>query len=206
LEIERVVLSWPAQEGREAALANKQLQLGQIEERLDRLTDALIDRLINEETFAQKKQAMMVERERLYEEIAAINDRISNEGALRRFLELAKNLAQLYVSATAREKRQIVELTTSNREVTGKNVELVAQTWLRTLQDWAASPTGDPYRSTSRTFKKEAVEKLIEASASKEAIALAEFVQTSKGKNSGTEHTLAWQTGMGMSHSDLECS
>ena len=79
-------------------------------------------------------------------------------------------------------------------------------TKLHVLVQNVTAPCCDPYRRTSRTFENEAIEKLIEASVSKEATALAEFIEARKDRDADMERTPASQSGTGMSLSNLECS
>jgi hypothetical protein len=71
---------------------------------------------------------------------------------MRTIIELAKNLSQGHELANPGEKRQWVEMTTSNRQVSGKNIEIEPADWLLSLKHAASVPFGEPRRSIDRTF------------------------------------------------------
>ena len=151
--IEEAFAAWADAAPTEPLLRSIQIQVSAIEERLERLTDALIDRLIDADVFKAKKEALLLERKRLREESDKLTQDQSRPGDLRKFLELIKNLAPLYVSVAAPEKRQIVELTTSNRVVAGRSISLEPQKWLVAARALTAVQSGPPHRPTSRMSK-----------------------------------------------------
>lgn len=132
-------------------LQAKQLQLSRIDARLERLTDALVDRLIDGQTFKARKEALVLERQRVLDEVRELRSIPAHGTNLRRFLELAKSLAGHYQLGDRHERRQIVELATSNRVIAGKHIRLEPQNWLHCLQDLAAVPSGEHQRPKSRT-------------------------------------------------------
>jgi site-specific DNA recombinase len=131
-------------------LRSAKLQLAQIDERLDRLTDALVDHHIDGQAFAKRKERLISERSRLVEMVESII-KLPNPQDLRKFLELLKNLGTLYYSSQPREKRQIVQLATSNRNISGKYIWLEPANWLATAENAIRGLIGDPSRPTSRT-------------------------------------------------------
>ena len=179
-EIEDAVSRWPARDRAQEAIKAKGLQLAQVVQRLDRLTDALIDRLIDQDTFRAKKERFAIERQRLTEEIAELCDSEHDAANLRRFLERMKSLSQTYISANPSEKRQIVEMATSNRSVSRKDITLEPQNWLNALQDWGAAPVGEHQRPNSRTDDPGAsikLDALVKASKSREAMILRDLTE-----------------------------
>jgi site-specific DNA recombinase len=110
------------------------MQLEQINLRLERLTDALIDRVIDNDDFNTRKQTLFLERVAVQEKLDLDAKRISNPNHLQKFLELVKSLYSTYIIATKEEKRQIVQMTTSNRTVFGKQVFVEPSNWLRDAQ------------------------------------------------------------------------
>lgn len=127
--------------------AAARMQLGKIDDRLERLTDALIDSLIDRQTFNDRKERLLLERSRLAE---AARQTDYEPGNVRGFLELIKSLAATYEIALPPEKRQITQLATSNRRVAGRNVCLEPSNWLRDAGEVLAGYVGDPHRPTSR--------------------------------------------------------
>lgn len=126
-------------------------QLAALRDRLERLTDAVIDRLIDQETFNHRKQAILLQEAKLEEAQRETRSQEADPRNIRRFLELIKNLAQTYILAQPNEKRQIVEVTTSNRWVAGKSVYMKPANWLALAEETIAGLIGAPDRTTSRS-------------------------------------------------------
>jgi hypothetical protein len=127
------------------------LRKSEIKARIGTLTDALIDRLIDKEAFAERKQHLLIECQKIDDQLAKMNDLTAEADKLAKFLELVKSLAELYQIANPSEKRLIVELATSNRLVDGKNVVLQPSNWLLTVDMAVTALCGGHYRDTSRT-------------------------------------------------------
>jgi site-specific DNA recombinase len=147
------------------------LRLAQVEERLERLMDALIDRLIDGESYAERKHALLIEQVSLEEKLNAASSRSNDPEHLRAFLELMKTLPQLYEAAEKDEKRQIVELATSNRTVCGRNVCVEPADWLMVEPKAVAVSEGDPRHTTPRSSPdliSERIDVLLRAATSEE--------------------------------------
>jgi site-specific DNA recombinase len=130
---------------------SRQLQLDNIEKRLDKLTDALLDELIDQGTFKQRQETLLLDKTRLRQEIAQQSEKALSADMVRRFLERLKNLAEHYIFAPPDEKREIVEITTSNRKVIGKTVYLEPSKWLSDTQNMLGVLYCGGPRPTSRT-------------------------------------------------------
>lgn len=149
LLVERFETWWRARhpaESRDAAA----MQLGQINTRLDRLTDALLDRLIDEPTFAARKEKLLLEKLKMEEAIKIAQTAGQEPERVQRFLELIKSLATGYGLAKPEEKREMVQIAFSNRTVAGKCVYLEPANWLSQAEIAITGLIGDPYRPTSR--------------------------------------------------------
>ncbi len=158
------------------------LQISNTAHKLESLTDALIDRLIDQEVYNQRKQKLLMEQNRLEEEAEKAAQKRCDLNRIQKFLELIKNLAVTYIFANPAEKRELLISTTSNRIVSGKNVYLEPADWLIRTETALSGLFGDPYRPTSRTLPKlrnQQLETLIELSQS-EAIAEIELRISSK--------------------------
>lgn len=135
----------------EAQTDSNRMRLGQLQERLDRLTDAYIDRLIDKETFEARKAAVMMDQKALQEKIAqpqsAIADRLS------KFLELAGDAYLLYQASVPTEKRDLLKIVTSNRTVTGKNVAVTLKDPFSDVANRYNSSNGRAYRDRPRTLE-----------------------------------------------------
>ncbi len=126
------------------------LQLAKIEDRLDCLSDKLIDRIIDDETYQTKKQKLLMERKTIENQRAKQANKEEILHNIRKFLERVKNLCFTYAMATRLEKREIVKITTSNRIVTERNVYLEPRNWLLAVDNIATVLYGAPSRPTSR--------------------------------------------------------
>ncbi len=145
------VNAWCEAHVEQDTLKTIEMQLGQIEGRLERLTNALIDRLIDQTTFNKRKEALYLERARLQEAVEAEQEKQPDPHRVQRFLELIKSLAATYIFAKPDEKRQIVQMTISNRTVAGKNILLEPANWLVAAEQALSVLIGAHYRPTSRT-------------------------------------------------------
>jgi site-specific DNA recombinase len=112
------------------------LQLGQIETRLMRLTDAFIEGNLEKELFEKRKASLLNERLSLQEVLQKLSEDASLN-TLKSCLELAKAASILYETANELGKRDLVKMVVSNREVDGKDVyfawdfpyELIGNRW-----------------------------------------------------------------------------
>ena len=126
------------------------MQLTQIEEKLQRLTDALIERLIDKDAYASRKQNLSLEKMRITE--AMEKQKMRPDGSkVHKFLELIKSLSTSYGIGTTEEKRQIVRIATSNRTVSLKYVCVEPDNWLLQVDLAIAGLLGGHSRDTSRT-------------------------------------------------------
>jgi hypothetical protein len=127
-----------------------QLRKANLQDRIDRLTDALIDRLIDKEAFGERRQRLAMEEESLEEERREWADKGKKAASMRKLIELANNLVQSHQMAVQAEKRQLVEMTTSNRRVYGKDVYIEPSDWLHEVEDTLGVPVGEPSRDGTK--------------------------------------------------------
>ena len=139
------------QENHGNELAAIELQREQVAARIERLTDMMLDGLIDGHAFQAKKQALLIEQRRVDEQLALTALNTVSEARVHRFLELATNLAQLYDSAAKPEKRRIVEWATLNRTATGKSVCFEPSKWLTGTKTMLAALSCADVRDDSRT-------------------------------------------------------
>lgn len=105
------------------------LRKSRSEERITRLTDAFVDRLIEKEIFNQKMTSLLMEKKAVEEKIRELgqtNDSLPDQ--LSHFLEIVENACFTYEFASQDEKRELLKTTTSNRRLDGKNVDLMRAT------------------------------------------------------------------------------
>src|SRR5207245_2947702 len=126
LEIVRAKLDvWQkeSENDRAAAMTGLRLQFNQMQDRLEKLADALIDGTIEKSLFTRKQNALLLEQTRMKEKLAE-TDKGSLHGmeALEKTVGLAKNASVLYKTASPEKKRDLLKTMLSDLTVSGKNV------------------------------------------------------------------------------------
>lgn len=147
----RLKASWiREQDDRSAALS---LRLTKMNERMERLTDAYLDRVLEKELFENRKAALLMERKEVQEAMASFT---ASEGAgpdrMQEFLELAGSAYLLYQTAILEEKRDLIRTLTSNRQVVEKNVEITLAEPFRSIAERHDSSNGAPCWDIPRTI------------------------------------------------------
>lgn len=104
------------------------LAVAKLDTKLQRLTEAFLDGIIEKPEFAGEKQRLMLQRQ---EAVETSGPSRPNRADMRHFLSLSHNLGDLYRTATAVEKRQIIDLATSNRLVIEKKPVVEPHLWFR---------------------------------------------------------------------------
>ena len=130
-----------------SALAGYKAQLAQVEAKLERLTDALIDRLIEQDAFVRRRDALYDERRRLRGEIEAVEAQQLSPEDIEAFLQHVLNVAETFEIGDDSAKREVVILASSNRKMNGKNLELEPSNWLQRLENTSQVDTSS--RSSS---------------------------------------------------------
>jgi site-specific DNA recombinase len=129
------------------------LRLSQGQERLVRLTDAYIDKVIDKDIFEERKAALLMERKDLEQTMNQLKTGVlSIPDRLTEFLELAGSAYLSYKTGFTEEKRDLLKILTSNREVDGKNVELRLAIPFEEVANRYKHSSGVPYRDTPRTL------------------------------------------------------
>lgn len=147
----RLKASWIQEhDDRTAALS---VRLAKMNERLERLTDAYLDQVLEKELFEARKAVLLKERKEVAETIASLS---APEGTgpdrMQEFLELAGSAYLLYQTAIPEEKRDLVRTLTSNRQVVAKNVEITLVEPFRSIADRHNSSNGAPCWDIPRTI------------------------------------------------------
>ncbi len=130
-----------------------QLQLGKLQDRLNRLTDAFVDQLIDQTLFEERKAALLMERKDVEEKL--LQARANPESmakALREFLELVGSASTKYKMGLHEEKRDLVDSMTSNREVNEKNVILTLKEPFSLVANRYQNSLSAPSRMIPRTL------------------------------------------------------
>ena len=128
-----------------------ELQINALDRRMDKLTDALIEGLIDKETFERRKERIEAERENLTGALSGLGQTDKMAVFVEKFLELAKNLCLTYQMADPVKKRRIAEIVFSNRLLTGKNLCLEPHEWLLEVDQTVGVLCGPPDRARDRT-------------------------------------------------------
>jgi hypothetical protein len=128
LDIDKVELDSLRKEsenGRTAHMRGLRLQIDQIQERLERLSDALIDGTIDKNLFATKQNVLLMEQVRMKEQLAETEkgSRTAIDN-LERTVGLAKSPSVLYKTASPEKKRELLRTLLSDLTVSGKNVDI----------------------------------------------------------------------------------
>jgi DNA invertase Pin-like site-specific DNA recombinase len=148
------------------------LQLAQVKERLNRLTDAYIDRLIERELFEQRKSALLLERTDLEQRLAEWEDGRRNPAdELLNFLERADGAYLAYKHGLPEERRDLLDALTSNRTVSGKVAEIMLKLPFSEIANRASRTNGAPRRGTPRTWNR-LINRLLDLLEDKEPTAL----------------------------------
>ena len=127
------------------------LRSAKLDQREEQLTDALLDDLIDKDTFQERKATLMEERWQLAEAAQKTRDITSDERSVCEFLELAKSVGLIYQFADRQKKRRLTEVLFSNRTLTGQSLYLETQNWLRD-KEWAIDVLcGPPDQARTRT-------------------------------------------------------
>ena len=136
---------------REAETTATRLQLGHLRERMDRLTDAYIDRLIDRETFEQRKGTILMEEKTLQERMSHSEQTVMTR--LSKFLGLAGDAYSLYQMTIPDERRCLLRIATSDRVVTQKTIGITLKSPFQDVANRYQNANGGPSRNRHRTLK-----------------------------------------------------
>ncbi len=145
------------------------LRAANIADRKNRLTDALIDGMIDRDAHSVRMKALAIEEEALRAEQQEAQDREAQAASLRNMAELAKSLCLSHDLAFGQDKRRIIELASPNPRVAEKEVYFEPYNWLEVMKNDLGVLSGAPARDRDRTFstvlsgvpEKEAVAELL---------------------------------------------
>lgn len=150
-QIKTEILSWQFEHAHEEALRSIQLRISEANARLSRLTDLLVDGMIDPDEHQKRRESLKINLAALQDELHNAQLQCDNGHHREKFFELASNLIGLYETALPDEKREIIVQATSNRTWDGKNIVLEPQNWLDLVLPDDAASNGGPTRPTFRT-------------------------------------------------------
>jgi site-specific DNA recombinase len=139
---------------REETVAALKLRLAQTEDRIGRLTDAFIDRLIEKDLFEARKKTLLAERLDLETQITDWQGgKVDAVGELAKFLERADGACLAYNGGTVDEKRDLLDALTSNRIIDGKIPVIMLSLPFRAIAERPKCVDGAPRRDIHLTWK-----------------------------------------------------
>ena len=127
------------------------LREGQIDERLNRVTDAFIDRLIERDEYERRKKALLLERISIQNGLQARQANQTED--LADFLERANAAYLTYKTGSPEAKRELFDLLTSNSKVDGKLPEITLAFPFDRIAMRSKCMDGSPTRNIARTWK-----------------------------------------------------
>jgi DNA invertase Pin-like site-specific DNA recombinase len=138
-------------ERKEVRKAELLRRLGNCDDRLVRLTDALLDGVVDKALFDARKAALLSERSSINE---ALKDDDTAEPVVDRAMklfELANTAYLCFRSALPEEKRAILKEATSNLVAHKKSLEIQARPELQPIVEWRLRECGGPSPGALRT-------------------------------------------------------
>ena len=129
------------------------LRLSNLQNRLARLTDAYLDGVIDKGIFEERKAVLLMERREIEEYLGKLkeNDRVIPD-QLERFLELAGSANLRYQLGITEEKRELLKIVASNRQVEGKKLYFTLSFPFREVANRLKNTNGTPSRNIPRTL------------------------------------------------------
>jgi hypothetical protein len=127
------------------------LQEGQINQKIERLTDCYLEGGLDKDTYETRKSNLLVEsktKEATEKGILLGMDKIF--ARVRKFLELSKDLKKSYEIGILEEQREFLQIVTSNLEVIGRNLIILMKSPFLELAQRHILSSGEPERDGSR--------------------------------------------------------
>lgn len=138
---------------REDEIRGLKLKLGQIKDRVNRLTDAYLDAALDKSMFEERKIALLFDQKTTEENLAKLReDGQPLPDKFAEFLELANNAWLSYETGLAEEKSDLVKIITSNRQVAGKNLDLKPSLAFQAIAEREKNAYGGVQQDGPRTF------------------------------------------------------
>lgn len=141
-----------ATEGVEQFKAAANLLLAKCDDRRRRLTDALIDGLIDKQTYELRNIPLLSERKTLLRQIEGASEKDLPRHQALKSLELGNAAYLSYKMANSDERRLIVNQFISNLSVSGKYPAITLKSPFQEIAEWRKSQNGAPYRA--RPYKR----------------------------------------------------
>jgi len=140
------------EEFREARAKSLRLQIEQIQNRLSKTIDAYIDGIVEKDTYLQKKNALVMEENAAKRLLENLDE--GEREVIRRvegIIELVNNAYLSYKMAYPGQRREIVEIITSNLSVENKRLIVKLKSPFEIIHQHRKLADGSPQRATGRT-------------------------------------------------------
>lgn len=125
-----------------------------VNDRLSRLTDLLIDGTLDREDYNSKRRELIERKRVIAEECSRAEENPQAElEEVREILELAKSPLLSFELANQAEKREMVEIATSNLTVTHRIPSVELRNAFERIANRQILSEGDPTRNLDRTFE-----------------------------------------------------
>jgi len=131
-------------------LARCERDLALVAQRLERLTDALIDGTVDPVTFNERKATLLADKVRLRDNLAKGGGSTFWQDVVERF-ERGITAQLSYISGNPEEKREALKIFGSNLIVTGKSLVFPMHFVFDELRKWSNFDDGGPYQGAVRT-------------------------------------------------------
>jgi site-specific DNA recombinase len=116
-----------AEDAQTAAATHARLtgELGAVTARLERLTDVYLEGRLEKDAYEERRGTLVFQRDKIKEALLNVEpDQAVSEQFLIRCVELARRPDLVFRSATKTERRRLLEIMTSNRIASGKNLTI----------------------------------------------------------------------------------
>lgn len=128
------------------------LSITQLDDRLNRLTDAYIDRMIDQAAYTQRKEALLSERLGLTGRLGEVEaGGVNLVATVREHIQRANGACLAYEHASPAEKRDLLGSLTSNLSADGKSLTVVLKLPFNIIAERVQRRDGSPRRDTHPT-------------------------------------------------------
>ena len=143
-----------AERNRTASENALRLQADQVQGRIAKLTDLLIDGTVDKVVFEEKRKALFLDQAHIREQLLDLGRGKSLEHEkLSETVELAKSASMLYQRADMSEKRRLLKTLLSNFVVSDQKIEITLTPAFQTIAERQNDSEGSGNRGTCRTWE-----------------------------------------------------
>jgi len=136
-----------------ATLQAFRLQLQQVEARIAKLADLLIDGTVDKALYGEKQNALLLDRARIQQRLKETGEGSRRAlDAIASTVELARSAPMLYKAASPEKRRELVKTLLSNLTVARKKVEITLAPPFALIENRHKPENGGPQRGKCRTL------------------------------------------------------